>query len=187
MRKLLLWLSLFFCCVAAAQPTSIGGITPGKTTRNELKSLVNKLDKHSSKDFFTGEMKQPEGTFIFGSLQDDVVYEVLVLLTRSPELKQALVGKYGPPNIKVGSIQTVTCKNKFGASFTRLDGREELLWPVKDGVQGGMTRSAVNCADYTSESYILRHIATVKAIEAKKAAQLHKQSEERRRKLDGVL
>ena len=186
MRKLLLCLSLSFCCIAAAQPTSFGGITPGKTARNELKSLVNKFEIFSG-DAFVGEMKQPKGAFVVGAIQDGLVYHVSVVLTSSPELKPALVEKYGPPEIKIGSIQTVICKNKFGASFNRHDGKEELLWPVKDGVQGGIQRLASNCEDRISEFYVLRHNATVKAIEAKKAAQLQKKSEESRRKLDGVL
>lgn len=188
MRKLLIWLSLFFCCIAAAQPTSFGGITPGKTTRDELISLVSTLSQGASEDsFFYAEMNQPEGAYISGQLHGDVVYEVDVSLSLSPELKQALLGKYGPPKFKVGSIRTVTCKNKFGASFTRLDGREELRWPVKDGVQGGITRFARSCANGISEHYTLRHNATVKAIEAKEAAQLRKESEESRRKFDGNL
>lgn len=186
MRKLLLWLSLFFCCIAAAQPTSFGGITPGKTTLNELKSLFKEDDFIVEKGNFAGQLKQPERVSISGNFRDDVVYKIEVSI-HSPELKQGLITKYGVPKIKVGSIRTVTCKNKFGASFSRLDGKEELRWPANEGVQGGIERLAGNCGDQIYETYSLRHNATIKAIEAEYAAEARKESEKSRRKFDGAL
>lgn len=128
MRKLISLLVLSLCCFAAsAQPTSFGGITPGTTTREELKSLVKEPDKVGSEDYFSSlEMKQPEGAHVSGSFQGDVMYALEVSFIYSPELKRALIEKYGLPKIKVGEIRTVTCQNKLGGSFLRLDGREEL-------------------------------------------------------------
>lgn len=187
MKKQIFLLGLSICCFAAsAQPTSFGGITPGTTTREELKSLLQDPDVVDAKGFLIGSLKQPEGKSAWVSLQNDVVYKVETGL-HPPELKQVLIKKYGQPKIKVGAIRTVNCQNKFGASFERFDGEETLLWPVKDGVQGGIRRLAGRCADDISEMYVLRYVATVKAIEKELEEKESKESEEKRRKLDGAL
>lgn len=185
MKKLISALSLSLCCLAAsAQPTSFGGITPGQTTREELKSLVKEPQKVGAEDDVSSvEMKQPEGISASFRLRNDVVYEVNVSLDFKSELRRALIEKYGAPSIKVGGIRTVTCKNKLGASFERLDGKEELRWKTKDGVQGGIERWAGNCGEFVFQSYILRHLATITAIEGGKAEQARKNAEEARRKL----
>jgi hypothetical protein len=104
-----------------------------------------------------------------------------------PDLKQALIEKYGQPNIRVGAIRSVNCQNKFGASFKRLEGKERLLWQVKDGVQGEIERDAGDCSEEISESYVLRHVATVQAIQEKWQEKTRKEWEEKRRKMDGAL
>jgi hypothetical protein len=185
MKKLISALSLFLCCLAAsAQPTSFGGITPGQTTREELKSLVKEPQKVGAEDSLSSmELKQPEGIDASFRLRNDVVYEVTVGISFKDELRQALIEKYGAPSIKVGGIRTVTCKNNFGASFERLAGKEELRWKVKDGVQGAIGRFAGDCGLFVIQSYILRHLATITAIEGGKADQARKAGEEARRKL----
>jgi hypothetical protein len=182
-----IWVSLLglsLCSLTAfAQPTSFGGITPGKTSRDELKSLVEKSDNVGAKNDISVELKHPEGQRATVRLQNDVVYEVEVSLTLQPELKSAVMEKYGQPKIKVGAIRKVTCGNKLGASFERLEGEEERRWPVKDGVQGAINRLAGVCAELIYEDYVLRHVATVKAIDSYKAEQAKKEADERRRKL----
>lgn len=192
MKKLLLLISLSIGCLAAsAQPTSFGGITPGQTTREELKNLVKNPSKigidSSSRSL---ELRQPDGEFVAVKFHNDVVFEVEVSLLSflSPnQLRPALIEKYGRPRIKVGGIQTVTCRNKFGASFERFDGEEELKWPVKDGVQGAIQRLAGNCAEDILSSYMLRHVDTVKAVELAGLEQARKASEESRRKLGNAF
>lgn len=191
MKKLLLLVSFSICCVtASAQPTSFGGITPGQTTREEMKSLVkdpSELDKKSDVIPTFVDLKQPDGQHVSVMFHNDIVYEVSVAFRESftswNELKPALIEKYGRPRIKVGGIRTVTCRNKLGATFQRLDGREELRWPVKDGVQGAITRWAPSCTDSIDEQYELRHVATVKAKERAEVEQERKEKEEKRRKL----
>jgi hypothetical protein len=185
MKKLLLLISLSIGCLAAsAQPTSFGGITPGQTTREELKSLVKNPSEVGTTDFaFSLKLKQLDGESIRVNFHNDIVYKVKVNLDFSTELKQALIEKYGQPRIKVGGIRTVTCQNKLGASFERLDGEEELLWPVKDGVQGAIRRWAGDCAEYTRQDYWLQHVATVKAVESAKLEHARKRAEEKRQKL----
>lgn len=189
MKKLILLISLSIVCLAAsAQPSSFGGITPGQTTREELKSLVKNPDAVGTKDYaFSLKLMQPDGTSISVNIHNDIVYEVKVDLDSffgpSTELKQALIEKYGQPRIKVGSIRTVTCRNKLGASFERLDGEEELKWPVKDGVQGAIRRWAGNCAEFLYQEYRLRHVATVKEVERTKLEQESKAAEQKRRSL----
>lgn len=184
MKKLMFMLCLSLCSlVASAQPTSLGGITPGKTTRDELKSLTQEPDEVGTENYVSLKLKQPEGARASVILQNDVVYEVKVGLDLQPELKSALIEKYGQPKIKVGTIRKVTCQNKLGGSFVRLDGAEELRWPAKGGVQGAIYRLAGVCAEYFYENYLLRHVATVNAIEKKEALQKSKEAEEKRRKL----
>ena len=138
MKRLISLISLFVCCFAAsAQPTSIGGITPGTTSREELKSLLRESDDVGTGKFVFGGLKQLAGQWASISLQNDVVYEVDVPMDslsdddESAELKRALLKKYGQPKIKIGAIRTVKCQNKFGASFDRVEGKQRLLWPVK--------------------------------------------------------
>jgi hypothetical protein len=185
MKKLSILIGLSLCCLAAsAQPTSFGGITPGQTTREELKSLVKNPGEVGTKDYaFFLKLTQPDGKSVSVNFHNDIVYEVKVGLDFSPELKQALIEKYGQPRIKVGGIRTVKCGNKLGASFERLDGEEEMQWPVKDGVQGAIKRWAGNCAEYTYQDYWLRHVATVKAVESTKLERERKAAEEKRQKL----
>ena len=189
MKKLLPLIALSLTCVtAAAQPTSFGGITPGQTTREELKSLVKNPGEVGTKDYaFSLRLKQPDGQNISVDLHNDIVYAVKVGLDSfsgpSAELKPALIEKYGQPRIKVGGIRTVTCRNKLGASFERLEGEEELKWPVKDGVQGAIRRWAGDCAEYTYQDYWLRHVATVQAIETARLERRRKEAEEKRNKL----
>jgi hypothetical protein len=184
MKKLIILLGLVLCWFAAsAQPTSFGGITPGKTTREELKGLVQKSADVRAKDAIVSvRLKQPEGQYVTARLQNDVVYEVHTMLFE-PELKSALTEKYGHPNIKVGAIKKVTCKNNFGASFMRFDGEEELRWPVKDGVQGLLNRWTAECGVDIYEMYVLRHVATVRELEDNSAEQAKKEADEKRRKL----
>lgn len=181
-------LSLSFCCLASiAQPTSFGGITPGKTSREELKSLVQKSGDVGLKDFVITDLKQLEGQKVFVLLQNNVVYQVLTLSSISSELKQALFDKYGQPNVKIGAIKTVNCQNNFGATFERVEGSEELRWPVKDGVQGVIQRVAGKCSERIGETYVLSHIATVQVMEKKSKEKTSKELEEKLRKLGGAL
>jgi hypothetical protein len=174
-------------------PTSFGGITPGQTTREELKGLVKNPNKVDTGGWIGGfELKQPDGiSYVSARFHNDIIYEVSVSLNYffsgpEKELKSALIEKYGRPGIKVGGIRTVTCRNKLGASFERLEGQEELRWPVKDGVQGAFESSAGECAEYVSRSYVLRHVATVKAVEIAEFERARKRAEDQKRKLGGA-
>lgn len=188
MKKLISASSLFLCCLAAsAQPTSFGGVTPGKTTREELKSLVKEPQKVGAEDFALGiQMKQPEGISASFHLLNDVVYKVSVSLNFQPELGRALIEKYGDPSIKVGGLRAVTCKNQFGASFLRIEGNQELRWEAKDGIQGVIRRFAGDCAEKVFQSYELRHLETITAIEGGQAEKARKDAEDARRKLGGA-
>lgn len=181
-----IWVSsvaLFLCCLtASAQPTSLGGITPGKTTRMELRNTVktfHKVDESTA----SVEFKDPVGLGATIHFQNDVVYEVQVLLQLRPELEYALVEKYGQLYIHDGHFGRVTCQNEFGATAMRFEGSDERRWPAKDGVQGLIARRAGNCSKSYSEYYVLRHVATVEAMKNNKADQVKKEAEEERRKL----
>lgn len=196
------WLFLISFCIGSvavfAQPTSFGGITPGQTTREELKGLVKNPSKIGVSDSAESlELKQPDGKFVEVKFHNGVVYEVAVrintlpemepsVVTRlhmSPELRLALIEKYGQPRVKVGGTKMVTCRNKLGASFERLDGEEERRWPVKDGVQGALHLLAGYCHEYSLQSYVLRHVATVKTVELAAAKRMLKEEEDQKRKL----
>lgn len=184
MKKLICLISFsIFCLAASAQPTSFGGITPGQTTREELQNLVKNPSQVGTTDYaFLLKLIQPDGESVSVSFYDDIVYEVRVYLF-SPELKQALIEKYGKPRIKVGSIRSVTCQNNFGASFKRFDGEEEMRWPAKDGVQGAIRSWAGKCGESINQEYLLRHVATVKTMERARLEEARKAAEEKRHNL----
>jgi len=186
-----IWVSLLgltLCCLAAsAQPTSLGGNTPGKTFRAELKSLVHEFDDVDAKNVASVKLKQPEGLHATVRFQNDVVYMVEVDLQLRPELEGALIEKYGQLKIQDGAIRRVTCKNEFGASSEGFEGKEERRWPAKDGVQGLIKRQAGSCAKSYTEYYVLRHVATVKAMENNRADQEKKEAQEKLRKLGGAF
>jgi hypothetical protein len=173
----LLGISLF-CLAASAQPTSFGGITPGKTSREELKSLVQKSDEVGieNKNDINVKLKQPDGMSVMVKLQNDVVYQVMLVFSVENEMKSALIEKYGRPKITGGNIKSATYQNKFGASFEGFIGRGESKWPVKDGVQGALLFVAPTCMELPGQGYVLYHVATVETIENNRA-------EEKRRKL----
>ncbi len=188
MKKILLSICLLSAyAVSLSQPVSFGGITPGTTTREELKNLVKEPNKIGTGNYgFFLDLKQPDGKRISVKFYNDVIYELEVSVdsTLTPdELKPALIAKYGQPRIKVGNIRAVTCKNKLGASLERLHGDEEYRWQVKDGVQGAIRRWAVDCAEFAYQSYVLRHVATVQIEERAANQKAHNDAAEKRRKL----
>lgn len=179
MKNTILTLCLSIVCLAAsAQPTSFGGIKPGKTTREELKNMVkdpNRVD--SNEDNVTLTLLQPDGMRVTVYFYDGIVYKLSSSNSDlSPELKQALIEKYGQPRIKVGGIGTEECQNGFGATFVRPRGKENLKWPIKDGVQGEILSAAFGCVDVTVQYYQLIHVATAKIVDsAKLEANLEKE------------
>ena len=187
MKKLISLLCLSLCCFAAsAQPTSIGGITPGKTTGPELYGIATMADFRRNQDTWLMTLSQLENRSAFVSIANGVVYAVEMYA--SDELRQALVAKYGEPQIKVGKINTVTCQNQFGATFKRYEGEEHRLWPVKDGVQGGIeSYTERECSEEISKRYVLRHVPTVEAMKEKKEDEARRQAENRRSKLGDAL
>lgn len=176
---------------ASAQPTFFGGITPGKTTREDLKSLVLEPDRVDTVNGFSVKLKQPENQLVSIRLQNDVVYKVSAHLDFPGEvLKQALIEKYGRPTINAGTMGVVNCRNQYGAFSSRHEGRKELQWPAKNGVQGAIVHTANgDCGTFYSslEHFELSHVATVRAIEEKRKEMVRKKSEDERRKFDGAF
>jgi len=202
MKKLIPLLSLSLCCFAAfAQPTSFGGITPGKTTREELKGLVtepNKVGASSDPPVLT--LKQPERVPITVTFRNDVVYIVTSTLSvqgydsadvdadmsrQGSQLKQALIDKYGSPTVGMGKgIREIRCQNGYGATSRGLSGSEGLAWPDKDGVRAAIYRVVSReCPPRGSEAYFLIDVAIANAMADEERAQANKADEEARRKL----
>ena len=202
MKNLILCICLLLCSLAQAQPVSFGGITPGKTTREELKSLIsekreslldlykNKNDVETDRSSESVRLKDLDGIGVTVDFQGDVIYRVEMALSSlwsDADIKSGLLRKYGAPKIKSGGIRTVTCRNGFGASFMRLQGEEELRWPIKNGVQAFFIRNASSCDKYVTETYVIHHVATSKALNAAKLAKEEKQSESKQKKIDAAL
>jgi hypothetical protein len=192
MKKLICLFSLSLCCfVASAQPTSIGGITPGTTARDELNGLVKYVSDNVGVNapHVGVKLKQLKDQYASVSIRNDVVYSVKIdLYSENAVIKEILIEKYGEPKIKAEGIREVDCKNSFGATFKRYQGKEMYLWPAKDGVQGEIEYSAIGeCSKYIFQSYILRHVATFKAIEADENEKARKKEEMQRSKFDSSL
>lgn len=204
MKNLIFCICLLLCSLAQAQPVSFGGITPGKTTREEVKSLISgksgrlsmlglDKDKNDVETDLSSEsvsLKDLDGISVTVDFQGDVIYRVKWMLSdwgSDADIKFGLLRKYGTPKIKSGGIRTVTCRNGFGASFMRLQGEEELRWPIKNGVQALFIRKASSCDKYVTETYVIHHVATSNALNAAKIAEEEEQSKSKRKKIDAAL
>lgn len=181
MKKLMFLLLALACGIfnAHAQPSSIGGIVPGKTTLEELKSLIDEPKDQIEAIVTIGPsglneetkyqeviLKNLDRKRVRFEMKDGVIYRVELSLYLFPEVAVALIGKYGEPKIKKGAIKEVTCQNKLGASFQRFEGEERLFWRENAGIQACFYNSARNCSEDIYRRYVIEHVATVKAIEA---------------------
>lgn len=155
--------------------TSIAGITPGKTTFEELKNLVTNPEKLNlitepgrlnNVNFHIVELKalNGEGAHLFSN--NGVVYQVVLTISDYSEIGVALTEKYGAPKTKKGGLKEVTCQNGYGASFKRLEGTEDLLWKPNDGIQAYFRRWARDCKDIVFQTYTIEHVATVQMLKA---------------------
>jgi hypothetical protein len=171
-------------------PTAIAGVTPGKTTLEDLKSLIkepstggytpadeitpDRLHKDFKKYFngkYSAELKNLNGKIANLFLNNGVVYKVSISTSLEGEaIKTALFEKYGKPTIKTGSMKDITCTNGFGASFQRSEGEVSLQWKPNEGVRAYLHSSSGNCQSNVYESYIVEDIATVKNLAAAEAA-----------------
>lgn len=172
MKKYFLCL-IFLCGNAMAQPTSVAGITPGKTTIEELSGLVD-VDGIISKKLSEGanytrirSMNRRSATLM---ILNGVVYKVDISLAYEDNANfiDALIEKYGRPGNVLGSIDKVICQNKMGAKFERYQGLKREMWPENSGVQALIQWRADECDYSASPSYILYHSKTVNEMELKK-------------------
>ena len=188
-------------------PTSIGGITPGKTTVDELKSLISINDKYMQQSDLKAMTKGDgylssvsvnlrclNNTPVSIDIKNLVIYRVTILgVNYFPEIVMTLVKKYGKPEIKKGAIETVTCQNRMGASFQGYEGREQILWKPSIGIQAYIERVANGCKGSIQDIkniysyYVVEHIETVQAMEAAQAAQRDKAVSDRVDKVKGGL
>lgn len=132
MRKLVLLFSIFLCCFTIyAQPISIAGITPGKTTRLDLMRLIRdgkfvKIDNYNiygnfEELVYLNQLDQPVGLFF----RNDIVFEIRVSLF-DQSLKQTLIEKYGKPRVVGGRVREYDCSNDF---------QYELSWSQADAIE----------------------------------------------------
>lgn len=134
-------------------PVSIAGVTPGKTTLEELRSLVTEPQKIKNDDFQIVNLKGLDNKMAFINSRESIVYEVEVSLLFESEMLIALISKYGKPVRKTGEIKKVICQNKLGGSFNRVEGEMIEYWREKDGIQATIVHNAGECAKETYISY----------------------------------
>ncbi|MDH0427952.1 hypothetical protein [Stutzerimonas stutzeri] len=151
--------------------TSIAGITPGKTTLEDLKNLVVNPSTVDSSNYHIVELKELNNGMAFIKSKDSTVYKVELPVSYNPEIVVALIEKYGAPKIKNGGINEVTCQNGLGASFQRLEGMEDLLWKPNAGTQAYLHKWAKDCGEEVNQTYIIEHIETVKALDLAERAE----------------
>jgi hypothetical protein len=156
MKKYFLCL-IFLCGNAMAQPTSVAGITPGKTTTEELKALVVDPTKITNDNFHIVDLKGLNDKMAFVKSKNGIVYEVEISLMFDPEVVVALVSKYGKPSRKIGEIKKVVCQNKLGAKFDRVEGRMVEYWRMKDGIQAALVHKANKCDENSYMNYLIYH------------------------------
>jgi hypothetical protein len=158
--------------------TSIAGITPGKTTLEELRNLVINPEKLNNdyvnvvdlKGLENKSNKSNKSAWIYST--NGLVYRVRIsIYSYEPEITVALTEKYGTPKTKKGGIKEVTCKNGLGASFQRLEGTEDLLWKPNAGIQAYFHKWAKDCGEDVFQDYIIEHVATVQTLVAEQEAE----------------
>lgn len=160
-------LVLLFACLSNvhAQPTSIAGIIPGKTTVTNLVDLVTKHKNLEDSDFHLVELKNLDGTMAFVKSSNGVVYNVEVHLFSDSEMLAALLSKYGKPVKKSGAIKRVKCGNKLGATFDRVEGEVREYWRPNDGIQAYLIHRALQCAESLHTTYVIENIQTARTKE----------------------
>lgn len=184
-------------------PTAIAGVSPGKTTLEDLKSLIktsstggytpadeitpDRLDKNFQKyanGQYSAELKDLSGKIVSLFLNNGVVYKVSISTSLEGDaIKAALFEKYGKPTIKTGSMKNIICTNGFGASFQRSEGEVSLQWKSNEGVQAYLHSSSGNCQSNVYESYVIEDIATVKNLATAESAQKTKSQTEESEKV----
>lgn len=167
MKRLIVLAFGFWVLNSLAQPTSLAGITPGKTTLEQLNNLVQPdgmLTKKIGEGNNSVKIPTLNGRSASVDVLNGVVYRVKTYIIFNNTLLDALTEKYGKPSEIIGSIDKVVCENKIGGKFERVQGVRRELWPQKDGVQAEIEWHAGECANSAIPSYIINHVQTIEEI-----------------------
>ncbi len=163
MKRLIIALCGFQMLIAWAQPVSISGITPGRTTIADLKDLL--VDGGDVKDGENLVSLKELGKLAEIKINNGVVYEVKLSLMSNRDILSALKTKYGEPKNISGKVRSIKCQNGLGASFDGYEGAQLESWPVKEGVVASIEWvAAYKCAKFAVPTYYLRHVETNKQI-----------------------
>lgn len=170
MKRLIVLAFGFWVFNSLAQPTSLAGINPGRTTLEELKNLVQpdgRLTKNIGEGNNYVKITALDGRSATVEVLNGVVYRVRTYIIFDNTLLDALIAKYGKPTEIIGSIDKVVCENKLGGKFDRVQGVRRELWPQKDGVQAEVELYAGECSQSATSSYIINHLQTIEEIKRK--------------------
>ena len=149
-----------------AQPISVAGIYPGKTTIEELRELVLDPLKDNDEDSYIVHLKELDNESATVYHKDGFVYKVEIdLMFKSSEIAIALTSKYGRPSKKIGQIKKVTCQNKLGGRFDRIEGKMVEYWRPKGGVQAALVHTAYPCGSTIYSLYTIYHEKTQSQID----------------------
>ena len=180
---IVLVLFLNFISLVQAQPVSIAGIYPGKTTLDELKELVeNPNEVENKNDTHRVSLKALDNTRALISSYNEIIYEISIDLDL--EISVSLITKYGKPRRTVGEIKKVVCRNGFGAKFDRLNGERREFWNQKEGVQAVLVHTARGCAEDINSEYIIYNLAIKKKLESARNMESIKEIESKINKLN---
>jgi hypothetical protein len=187
MIKNFIFVALALCLnlisLAQAQPVSIAGIYPGKTTLDELRDLVENPNKvENINETHMVSLKSLDNILAFITSHDEIVYEVSIVLDL--ELSVSLNKKYGKPRRSTGEIKKIVCRNGFGAKFDRLNGERREFWNPKEGVQAVLVHTARGCAEDIYSEYIIYNIAMKKKVESARNLETIKEIESKINKLN---
>jgi hypothetical protein len=176
-------LCLNFISLAQAQPVSIAGIFPGKTTLDELRELVEDPNEVENKnDTHNVSLKSLDNTRAFITSHNEIVYEISIELDL--ELSVSLIQKYGKPRRSTGEIKKIVCRNGFGAKFDRLNGERREFWNQKEGIQAVLLHTARGCAEYITSEYVIYNLAMKKKVESARNLESIKEIESKINKLN---
>jgi hypothetical protein len=187
--KMLFFSILFSFGSAVAQPTSIAGITPGKTSIEELRNLAEPnvpISKKIEEGTSFVRIKALDKSALVKT-KNGVVYWLNIFTKADDDLLKVLNSKYGKPQKVVGEISKVICQNKFGAREERVEGVRFEFWPSKDGVQALIEWRAGECDYSATPSYTLYDINIFNGEEIKRKHQEDKIKDEKLNRIKDLL
>lgn len=144
---------------AAAQPISMGGVTPNQTTLADLRQLVQDPQalRNGRNEVYLMQLARPATVFV----KQHVVYEIEVPLRPDDPLLAALLKRHGQPRIVNVYSEGALCPGQHPGAFSRhTQYLKNEQWEQKDGVSASIDWRADHCDQDLTPYYTSMHVET---------------------------